>query len=36
LIPHQGDYKSSGAHDWRVRKGEITRRFKLEDLKFDG
>jgi len=31
----RGDYESSCAHDWCVRKEEITRRFKL-DLKFDG
>ena len=24
------------AHDWRVRKEKIARRFKLEDPKFDG
>ena len=32
----RGDYKSSGARDWRTRKDEITPRFKLEDPKFDG
>ena len=32
----RGDHKSSCAHDWRAKKEEITHRFKLEDLKFDG
>jgi len=32
----RGDHKNSCAHDWRARKEEITHRFKLEDLKFDG
>ena len=31
----KGGYKSSGAHDWRVRKDEITCRFKYHP-KFDG
>jgi len=31
----RGDYESSGAHDWRARKDEIARRFKLEDPEFD-
>ena len=29
------DYESTVAHDWRAKKGEITRRFKLKDSKFD-
>jgi len=31
-----GNYESSCAHDWRDKKEKITRKFKLEDLKFDG
>jgi len=33
----RGDYKNSHAHDWRVvKKEEITSKFRLENLNFDG